>query len=105
MPRLIVPSIGGGTKLIRTLLAGEGVCAAPGAGVGDSDEIEVEGDVSCVAEEVGAGDSCASAGQIDARATKIAKLARFVMSTELETSLAVGKSVSECREIPRLLSE
>jgi hypothetical protein len=97
--------MGGGTKLIRTLLAGEDVCAVAGAGVGDSDEIEVEGDVSCIAEEVGAGDSCASLGQIDARAIKIAKLARFVMSTEVETSLAVGKSVRECREIPRLRSE
>jgi hypothetical protein len=47
--------MGGGTKLIRTLLAGEGVCVV--AGAGDSDEIEAKGDVSCVAEEVGAGDS------------------------------------------------
>ena len=100
-----MPSIGGGTKLIRTLLAGEGVCAAAGAGAGDPDEIEVEGDVSSIAEEVGAGDSCASVWQIDARAIKIAKLARFVMSTEVGTSLAVGKSVRECREIPRPRSE
>ena len=97
--------MGGGTKLIRTLLAGEGVCAAAGAGAGDPDEIEVEGDVSCIAEEVEAGDSCASARQIDATAIKIAKLARFVMSTEVGTSLAVGKSVRECREIPRPRSE
>jgi hypothetical protein len=48
--------------------------------VGDSDEIEVEGDVSCSAEEIGAGDSCAAAGQIDAKAIKSAKLARFVIS-------------------------
>jgi hypothetical protein len=95
--------MGGGTKLIRTLRAGEGVCVV--AVAGDSDEIEAEGDVSCVAEEVGAGDSCASAGQIDATATKIAKLARFVMSTEVETSVAFGRSVRECREIPRLRSE
>jgi hypothetical protein len=95
--------MGGGTKLIRTLLPGGGVCAA--AGAGDSDEIEVEGDVSCIAEEVEAGDSCASARQIDATAIKIAKLARFIMSTEVETSLAVEKSVREYREIPRLRSE
>ena len=103
----MVPSIGGGTKLIRALLPGEteGVCSGAGAGVGDSDEIEVEGDVSCSAEEAGAGDSCAAAAQIDARAIKSAKLARFVMSTEGETSLAIGKSVRECREIPRLRSE
>lgn len=73
--------------------------------MGDSEEIEVEGDVSCSAEGAGVGDSCAVPGQMDARAIKSAKLARFVMSTEVETSLAIGKWVRECREIARLRSE
>ena len=51
---MIVPSIGGGMTLIRTLLAGEGegVC---------SGEIDGEGDTPGVREGVGVGDSCAAA--------------------------------------------
>jgi hypothetical protein len=64
-----VPSIGGGTKLIRTLLAGEGegVCSGLGeAGTDCSGEIEGEGDSSVVGEGVGVGDSCASAAKTHA---------------------------------------
>jgi hypothetical protein len=64
MPRLIVPSNGGGTKLTRTLLGGEaeGVCAGAGEAVLDSSgEIERAGDSSDVTEAIGLGDSCAMA--------------------------------------------
>ena len=64
MPRLIVPSIGGGIKLIRTLLAGttEGACSGTGEGATDSyGESEGEGDSSDITEEVGAGDSWGTA--------------------------------------------
>ena len=60
----MVPSIGGGTKLIRTLLAGEGegVCSAVGEGTIDSSgEIAGEEDSPGVGEGVGVGDSCAAA--------------------------------------------
>src|SRR5215467_7940361 len=70
MPRLIVPSIGGGTKLIRTVLAGEaeGACSAVGEGGRDSSgEIEGEGDSCGVGEENGAGESCAAAISIRAK--------------------------------------
>ena len=63
MPRLIVPSIGGGTKLMRTLLAGEGegVCSGVGeGGVDCSGEIE-EGDSPGIGEAVGVGNSCVPA--------------------------------------------
>jgi hypothetical protein len=59
----MVPSIGGGTKLMRTLLAGdsEGVCSGMGEGGTDcSGEIETDGDSSGVSERVGVGDSCAA---------------------------------------------
>src|SRR5204862_2698265 len=64
MPRLIVPSNGGGTKLTRTLLAGEadGVCTGAGGAVMDSSgEIDRAGDSSGVADAIGLGDSCAAA--------------------------------------------
>jgi hypothetical protein len=60
----MVPSIGGGTKLIRTLLAGEceGVCSRVGEGAIDcSGEIAGEEDSPGVGEGVGVGDSCAAA--------------------------------------------
>lgn len=61
----MVPSIGGGTKLIRTLLAGddESVCSGVG-GVGEGIvdcSGEIEEDSSAVAEGFGVGDSCAVA--------------------------------------------
>ena len=55
-----MPSNGGGTKLTRTLLAGEaeGVCSGPGRGVIDSaGEIDKSGDSSGIADGVGVGDS------------------------------------------------
>ena len=86
-----MPSIGGGTKLIRTLLAGEGegVCSAVGEGGADcSGEIEGEGDSPGVGDGVGLGDSCASAKE-DKMAIANARLAFVVMSSEVETSLTV----------------
>src|SRR5947208_14163850 len=66
MPRLIVPSRGGGTKLMRTLLGGaaegEGDPSGVGETEGDSSGVsEREVDSSDVGEGVGAGDSCAAA--------------------------------------------
>jgi len=58
-----VPSIGGGMKLIRTLLAveGEGVCSGVAEGGTDcSGELEGEGDSLGVDEGAGVGDSCAA---------------------------------------------
>ena len=78
-----MPSIGGGMKLIRTLLAGEGEGVCSGVGEGGTDccgEIEGEGD--------GVGDSCASAKE-DKMAIANARLAFVVMSSEVETSLTV----------------
>jgi hypothetical protein len=86
-----VPSIGGGTKLIRTLLAGEGEGVCSGVGEGTivcSGEIEGEGDSPGVGEGVGVGDSCASAKE-DKMAIANARLALVVMSSEVETSLTV----------------
>src|ERR1043166_949623 len=60
----MVPSIGGGTKLIRTLLAGDGDAVCSGVNKGGTDcsgEIEREGDAPCVGEGVGLGDSCPAA--------------------------------------------
>src|SRR6266446_1917719 len=104
MPRLIVPSNGGGTKLIRTLLAGEaeGVCGGTGAGVrGSSGEIEGERDSSTVGEGIGVGDSCAKAADAQ-MAIRNAKLTLVVMSSDVERSLTF---LREYREIPRLRSE
>src|SRR5690348_925369 len=63
MPRLIVPSIGGGTKLMRTFRddKGEGgFSAGDGSGVGCSGETEGKGDCSVVGEAIGVVDSCAA---------------------------------------------
>jgi len=90
MPRLIVPSSGGGTKLIRTLLAGagEGVCVGAGEGMSDSvGAIESEG-VSWFGDGVEVGDSCALAAEIKT-AVSIAMVYFVFMSTEGEISLAV----------------
>ena len=70
-----MPSIGGGTKLIRTLLAGEGEGVCSGVGEGGTDcsgEIEGKGDPPGVGERVGVGDSCAAA--IAAKATQETKV-------------------------------
>src|SRR4030095_14348392 len=59
----MVPSIGGGMKLMRTLLAGEGegVCSGVGeGGTNCSGEIDGEGDSPGVGEGGGLGDSCAA---------------------------------------------
>jgi hypothetical protein len=59
-----VPSKGGGTKLMRTLLegTGEGVCAGVGEGGADfCGETDAEADSSAVVEGIRLGDSCAAA--------------------------------------------
>src|SRR5438309_8870363 len=102
MPRSIVPSNGGGTKLMRTVLAGEaeGVCSGAGVGVTDSSgEINGVGDSSGVAEEAGTGDCCAAATEAK-MATRNAKMTLVVMSSGVETS----QISQEYREIPRLRS-
>jgi len=87
-----VPSIGGGTKLIRTLRAGaaEGGCSGAGEAVTDSSgEITGEGEFPGIAEEVGVG-SCAAA--TEARlAIRNAKWIVFLMSGEIETSGTLPK--------------
>ena len=67
-----MPSIGGGTKLIRTLLAGEGegVCSELGE-AGTDCSGEIDGDSSTVGEGVGVGDSCAAA--VATKATQASK--------------------------------
>src|SRR4030095_3377120 len=67
MPRLIVPSSGGGSKRMRTALEG-------GAeGEGDCSGIvgETEGASSGVGEGVGAGDSCATAATANSNDARI----------------------------------
>ena len=62
--RLIVPSIGGGTKLMRTLLAGdvEGICSAAGEGTTDcSGDLDGTEDSSGVGKVLDVGDSSAAA--------------------------------------------
>jgi hypothetical protein len=85
-----VPSIGGGTKLIRTLLAGEaeGVCSGADDGTICSDETDGEGDSPGVDEGAGVGDSCPSAKE-DKMAITNARMALVVMSSGVETSLTV----------------
>src|SRR5205809_7994290 len=80
MPRLIVPSSGGGTKLMRTLLAGdaEGVCSGVGEGEADS---------FVVGEGVGVSESCAIAPQMEAKAIRSATLSFFVIPSVVEESL------------------
>src|SRR5438045_3803367 len=103
MPRLIVTSNGGGTKLIRTLLPGgtESVCSGTGDGMGDSPGgIERAGDSAGGAEGVGAGDSCAALTE-----TKIAirsvKLTLVVMSSEVETSRTFSENIERFLDFAR----
>ena len=81
MPRLIVPSSGGGTKLMRTLLVGdaEGLCSGVGEGVG-------------------LGVSCANATQADARAIRMTALTFFVMSDESKHLLLLDARKQKKRE-------
>lgn len=86
-----MPSIGGGTKLIRTLLAGEGEGVCSGLGEGGTDcsgETEGGKDSPGIGEGVGVGDSCASTEE-DKMAIANARIAFVVMASEVETSLTV----------------
>jgi hypothetical protein len=70
-----VPSIGGGTKLIGTLLAGNSEGVGSGVGEGGTDcsgEMETDADSPGVGEGVAVGDSCAAA--IAAKATHQSKI-------------------------------
>jgi hypothetical protein len=99
-----VPSIGGGRKLIRTLLAGEGenVCSGVGEGGKDcSGEIEGEGDSAGVGEGVGVGDSCASTKE-DKMAIAKARLTLIIMSSEVEISLTVLNETSNIERFDSL---
>ena len=95
MPRLMVPSKGGGTKLMRTLRAAEteGICPGAGGGVVDSfGEIERAGDSSGGAEAIGVGDSCAA--PIETKiASRSEKLTLVVMSSEVETSRTFSENI------------
>jgi len=94
MPRLIVPSNGGGTKLTRTLLAdeAEGVCTGAGEAVPDSSgEIERAGDSSGVADTTGLGDSCAVATEAK-MATRNVKLIFVVISSEVRLCRVISFS-------------
>src|SRR5207253_9431624 len=93
MPRLIVPSMGGGTKLIRTLLPGgtDGVCSGSGDGAPDpSGGVDRAGDSSGGAE--GVGDSCAAPTETKI-AIRSAKLTFVVMSSEVETSRTFSENI------------
>ena len=84
-----MPSIGGGTKLIRAFLTGEGEDVCSGVAEGGTDcsgEIDGEGDSPGVGEDVGVGDSCPNAKE-DKATIRSARMALAVMSSEVETSL------------------
>ena len=103
MPRLIVPSNGGGTKLTRTLLAGEaeGVCTGAGGAVMDSSgEIEGDGDSTGSVKGVPVGDSCAAVTETQ-MATTNAKLTLVVMSSEVETSRIFSEDVERFLDFAR----
>jgi len=94
MPRLIIPSNGGGTKLTRTLLAGkaEGVCTGAGEAVMvSSGDIERAGDASGVDDTTGFGDSCAVATEAKI-ATRNAKLIFVVISSEVRVCCVISFS-------------
>lgn len=86
---MILPSNGGGTKLMRMLLAGEGegVWLDAGSGVADSlGAAENTGEAASVGAAVGDGDSCARTAEApNAIAVKI--LAVAVMSSGVEPFL------------------
>src|ERR1700680_1876508 len=75
-PRLIVPSSGGGTKLTRTLRAGDAFTFGEGVGLGDGVGFGV-GDAE--GEALEPGDSWAIATETNAKPIKIAALTFFVI--------------------------
>ena len=90
MPRLIVPSRGGGRNLIRTLRAGD--AAGVGETVGDGNAIGVE-DVD------GVGDSCALATHSDIEAAINAAGSLFFISSE-SVALSGGEQVEASPPVP-----
>src|SRR5213592_3362444 len=96
MPRLIVPSNGGGTKLTRTLLAGEadGVCTGAGGAVMDSSgEIDRAGDSSGVADAIGLGDSCAAAIPMASHAVAIRNPQSTIRDSNIVAPVHVWKNI------------
>ena len=95
-----MPSIGGGTKLIRTLLAGdgEGVCAGVTDGVGAdcSGEVEEEAGTPDVGAGLGVGDSCAAVIATKAKqetAATISKRRRAIRELSIVAPVHVRKNV------------
>ena len=96
MPRLIVPSNGGGTKLTRTLLAGEadGVCTGAGGAVMDSSgEIDRAGDSSGVADAIGLGDSCAAAIPMASHAAAMRNAQCAIRDSNIVAPVHVRKNI------------
>src|SRR5947207_13892025 len=96
MPRLIVPSNGGGTKLTRTLLAGEadGVCTGAGGAVMDSSgEIDRAGDSSGVADAIGLGDFCAAATPMASHAAAIRNPQSPIRESNIVAPVHVWKNI------------
>ena len=83
--------MGGGTKLIRTLLAGETEGAGATDGVRDS---------CAIGEGVGVGDSCAEATRTKI-AIRSAKLTLVVMSSEVETSRTFSENLQRFLDFAR----
>src|SRR5438094_10245206 len=103
MPRLIVPSNGGGTKLMRTLRAGEleGVSSGAGGGVVDSfGEIERAGDSSGGAAGVGVGDCCAAPTETKIT-VRIANLNLDIMWSEVETYSTYSENITRLLDFAR----
>ena len=85
--------MGGGTKLIRTLLAGETEGAGATDGVRDS---------CAIGEGVGVGDSCAEAIRTKiAIRSRSAKLTLVVMSSEVETSRTFSENLQRFLDFAR----
>src|SRR4029077_16233912 len=79
--------MGGGMKMMRTLLAGEGEGVCSGVGEGGTDcsgEIEGEGDSPGVGEGFGVDDSCAAAvGKKATQESKVRMLKRLAAIRDL----------------------
>ena len=79
MPRLIVPSNGGGTKLIRTLRVADGAEVAVGS---DVDSGAGDGEIAGVDALSGAGDSCAKPLVRKSKLLKSANETFFLISSQ-----------------------
>src|SRR5262249_5866766 len=101
------PSIGGGTKLIRTLLAGEGegVCSDVGEGTIEcSGEIEGEGASTGIGEGVGVGDSCAIVTEDNIAIAKTRLTLVFMSSATRDVSSSLNAGSPSPSNIERFVS-